>query len=283
MGSAASCASSCPTPSPCRSTSPSTAATARNPWEKSTTSGMATTATRSRSPSRTSRKRSSSTSIPPARRATGSRARKPCSGTGRRYGGGKGNEGKGSPAAAQDGPSLVDRPIVVHAEIESRDPRGVVLAQGGRQRGYALHFVDGRPAFDLRVEGEVTRVIAPRPCAAWCGWRRAWRPRRSPSPSTARKWRAPRPRVSSRGSRWTASPSAATRNRRRATTTRPTPSPASSAARGSRPGAKRPPWPSPCRRRRSRRAWSRTSAPSSSTMPGSAIPTSSAGPTTATT
>ncbi len=48
--------------------------------------------------------------------------------------------------------------VVVEVNARNKTPRGVVLAQGGREHGYALHFIDGRPAFDVRVNGKVTRV-----------------------------------------------------------------------------------------------------------------------------
>ncbi len=53
--------------------------------------------------------------------------------------------------------------IVVEANARKQQPRGVVLAQGGREHGYALHFVDGRPAFDVRVNGKVTRIVGKEP------------------------------------------------------------------------------------------------------------------------
>ena len=42
-------------------------------------------------------------------------------------------------------------------------PQGVVLAQGGREHGYSVHFIDQKPAFDVRVHGKVSRVVAQRP------------------------------------------------------------------------------------------------------------------------
>ncbi|MFT5465531.1 MAG: iduronate 2-sulfatase [Verrucomicrobiales bacterium] len=57
-------------------------------------------------------------------------------------------------------PEIANRSLRVVAEIEAGMPHGVVLAQGGREHGYALHFIEGKPAFDLRVNGEVTRLIS---------------------------------------------------------------------------------------------------------------------------
>ncbi|MCS7468750.1 hypothetical protein NZK35_19025 [Stieleria sp. ICT_E10.1] len=42
--------------------------------------------------------------------------------------------------------------------VQSPSPNGVAIAQGGRQHGYALHFVDGKPALDVRVNGQVKRL-----------------------------------------------------------------------------------------------------------------------------
>jgi len=53
--------------------------------------------------------------------------------------------------------------IVVEVNPRNKKARGVVLAQGGREHGYAIHFIDGRPAFDVRVNGKVTRIISERP------------------------------------------------------------------------------------------------------------------------
>ncbi len=58
-----------------------------------------------------------------------------------------------------DSPNIQNVPLRIEAEIEGEKPVGVVLAQGGRQHGYALHFVDGKPAFDVRVNGQVTRLM----------------------------------------------------------------------------------------------------------------------------
>ena len=72
------------------------------------------------------------------------------------------------PAAdTTEGPAAVtqkiaNRPLKIHVEVEAPQPSGVVLAQGGNQHGFAVHFVDGRPAFDVRVKGVVRRVAAER-------------------------------------------------------------------------------------------------------------------------
>ena len=59
-------------------------------------------------------------------------------------------------------PQIANKSIRIIAEVEVHKPKGVVVAQGGREHGYALHFVGGRPAFDVRVNGEVHRLMAKR-------------------------------------------------------------------------------------------------------------------------
>ncbi len=68
-------------------------------------------------------------------------------------------------APAAKSPIIVNKTIHIVAEVNARgiEPNGVVLAQGGREHGYALHFIDGKPAFDVRVNGKVTRIAARQP------------------------------------------------------------------------------------------------------------------------
>ncbi len=61
---------------------------------------------------------------------------------------------------AVQSPAIANRRIKIEAVVKADNPNGVVIAQGGNQHGYALHFIDGLPAFDVRVNGEVTRLIA---------------------------------------------------------------------------------------------------------------------------
>lgn len=62
-------------------------------------------------------------------------------------------------------PAIANQALKIVAEVKAKmlEPKGVVLAQGGNQHGYALHFVDGRAAFDVRVRGKVTRILAQEP------------------------------------------------------------------------------------------------------------------------
>ena len=44
--------------------------------------------------------------------------------------------------------------------MESDAGTGVIVAQGGREHGYAVHLLEGKLAFDVRVDGQVTRIVA---------------------------------------------------------------------------------------------------------------------------
>jgi iduronate 2-sulfatase len=57
-------------------------------------------------------------------------------------------------------PQIAQRTITITATVEAAEPHGVVLAQGGREHGYALHFMQGVPTLDVRVSGKVTRLKA---------------------------------------------------------------------------------------------------------------------------
>jgi len=60
----------------------------------------------------------------------------------------------------QKAPPIVNRPIDISATVKGKNLHGVVLAQGGREHGYALHFIKGVPTLDVRVNGKVTRLSA---------------------------------------------------------------------------------------------------------------------------
>lgn len=57
-----------------------------------------------------------------------------------------------------DSPGIANVPLTIVVEGKAESPDGVVLAQGGREHGFAIHFTDSRPAFDVRVNGKVTRI-----------------------------------------------------------------------------------------------------------------------------
>jgi len=60
---------------------------------------------------------------------------------------------------AGDSPQIANRELSITVEVHADRPRGVAIAQGGNRYGYAIHFVEGKPAFDVRIDGNVTRVM----------------------------------------------------------------------------------------------------------------------------
>ena len=58
-------------------------------------------------------------------------------------------------------PQIANRPLRIRCEVQSESRAGVILAQGGRQHGYALHLEDGRPVFSVRIAGQLFSVKAP--------------------------------------------------------------------------------------------------------------------------
>jgi len=57
-----------------------------------------------------------------------------------------------------DTPDVANATLHLWAEIERLVGDGVIAAQGGREHGYSLHVVDGKLAFDVRIDGIVKRV-----------------------------------------------------------------------------------------------------------------------------
>ncbi|MGC6441333.1 MAG: sulfatase [Rubripirellula sp.] len=62
------------------------------------------------------------------------------------------------PTLLVDTPDVANTTLHLWAEIERLVGDGVIAAQGGREHGYSLHVVDGRLAFDVRIDGIVKRV-----------------------------------------------------------------------------------------------------------------------------
>jgi hypothetical protein len=50
--------------------------------------------------------------------------------------------------------------LTITGRVRTSSGDGVIVAQGGREHGYAVHLLDGRLAFDARVNGTVTRITA---------------------------------------------------------------------------------------------------------------------------
>ena len=67
------------------------------------------------------------------------------------------------PRAEANPPRVKGRAFSVTATVLDPKPEGVVMAHGGLQFGYALHFVKGKPAFSIRDGGKLTELIAEKP------------------------------------------------------------------------------------------------------------------------
>ncbi len=65
-----------------------------------------------------------------------------------------------SMAPSTQSPRVANRPLNIEVTIRSDKPHGVAIAQGGNQHGFALHFINGHPAFDVRVNGIVSRITS---------------------------------------------------------------------------------------------------------------------------
>ncbi|MFG0294495.1 MAG: sulfatase [Maioricimonas sp. JB045] len=67
---------------------------------------------------------------------------------------------RNAPTTAATSPKIANRPLTIAGSVRKASGDGVIVAQGGRQHGYAVHLLDGRLAFDVRVRGKVTRIVA---------------------------------------------------------------------------------------------------------------------------
>ena len=59
-----------------------------------------------------------------------------------------------------ESPFIAHRLLTITGEVISGAGTGVIVAQGGREHGYAVHLLDGKLAFDVRVHGKVTRIVS---------------------------------------------------------------------------------------------------------------------------
>jgi arylsulfatase len=57
-------------------------------------------------------------------------------------------------------PLIANRPLAISGDVECGQGVGVIVAQGGREHGYAVHLLNGKLAFDVRVSGQVTRIAS---------------------------------------------------------------------------------------------------------------------------
>jgi len=66
----------------------------------------------------------------------------------------------GMKAQAATSPVIAQRTITVTGTVARQSANGVIVAQGGREQGYAIHLRDDKLALDVRVDGQVTRIIS---------------------------------------------------------------------------------------------------------------------------
>ncbi|MDQ3813350.1 MAG: sulfatase-like hydrolase/transferase, partial [Armatimonadota bacterium] len=64
-------------------------------------------------------------------------------------------------AASPQTPQIVNKALTITCEVTPQSRDGVILAQGGDQRGYALHLQDGKPIFSVRQNGKLYTAAAP--------------------------------------------------------------------------------------------------------------------------
>ena len=72
----------------------------------------------------------------------------------------KSSQRKGQPNLKVATPEIANRSLRVLVEVSEVEGDGVMVAQGGREHGYAIHRVGNRVAFDVRVNGVVTRILS---------------------------------------------------------------------------------------------------------------------------
>jgi arylsulfatase len=65
-----------------------------------------------------------------------------------------------APEAPDPSPQIANCALTIRCEVQPESLNGVILAQGGRQNGYALHLADGRPVFSVRVAEKLFTIAA---------------------------------------------------------------------------------------------------------------------------
>jgi arylsulfatase len=58
-------------------------------------------------------------------------------------------------------PQIANKPLTIRCDVTPQSRDGVILAQGGRQRGYALHLKEGKPVFSVRENEKLSAITAP--------------------------------------------------------------------------------------------------------------------------
>lgn len=57
---------------------------------------------------------------------------------------------------------IAQRPLVIRGSVKKAQGEGVIVAQGGREQGFAVHLAQGHLVFDVRVNERVTRIQSDR-------------------------------------------------------------------------------------------------------------------------
>ncbi len=60
-------------------------------------------------------------------------------------------------------PNIARKELEISAQIEPAGSEGVIVAQGGGARGYAIYLTQGKLAFAVRENGEATTIVAKEP------------------------------------------------------------------------------------------------------------------------
>jgi arylsulfatase A len=60
-------------------------------------------------------------------------------------------------------PDIAQKPLEISAEIEPAGSEGVIVTQGGAARGYAIYLTNGKLAFAVRENGDLTTIVAKDP------------------------------------------------------------------------------------------------------------------------
>lgn len=66
----------------------------------------------------------------------------------------------GASERATESPLIANRSLKITGEVQCDTGVGVVVAQGGREQGFAIHLLQHKLAFDVRVNGSVTRIVS---------------------------------------------------------------------------------------------------------------------------
>ncbi|MDB6171032.1 MAG: arylsulfatase family protein [Chthoniobacteraceae bacterium] len=66
----------------------------------------------------------------------------------------------GDSLSGQESPQIARHSLSIAARIDDGTPNGVIVAQGARKNGFALYLKDGKLAFALRIQGELTAITS---------------------------------------------------------------------------------------------------------------------------